>query len=238
MDVTFIAVDTRTGFHLASRNLKAIRTQTTSKDALAVLCSSVLFLYRSISECSKEEVGHDRVSEFVVDASVNGLSSLTVQYFHAQEHVLCVVFGTHHHTLYKMFASNIAACLLLGNASLKDRRILTEIAENSLKDAFHKQCSSAGVASAVLIVVGPMKRFSYVHGHAANLSCAFDAYVDAEIVPGRFVVGALQWSACALGAVRCIVAADDAAAACFEKVALDGFLVRWALNLGLGVPPP
>ncbi|KPA75845.1 hypothetical protein ABB37_08357 [Leptomonas pyrrhocoris] len=234
MDVPFIAVDTRTGFHLASHNLKAIDTQARSKEALAVLCNSVLLLWKNVNERSEEESFDETHSTFVVESSNLAQAALTTQYFHAHEHVLCVVFGSQHHVLYEIFADHIAAAINARTKFSKDGKAVNNVARAALSDAFQKQCSNLGIVDAVLVVKGPMKRFSLCHGHLANSSEALDAYISAGLCSGIFTDGSLQCLVCSSGPVRCVVAAPDTTLESIEKIADDNFMLSWALNLGLG----
>ena len=238
MNIPFIVVDTKTGFCLASNNLKVVHTQANSKSGLAVLCNSVLLLWRNVAELGGEGENSDGSSchfRVGIENCANRVSGATSHYFCLRGERLCVVFGAECHIIFEIFVGRLSSFLLANDAKqLKDNRILSDLAQQTLRAAFLKQCECYGIENAALLVESSTTSFSSLRGQLGCSPHILASFLAASTASGAFVVGGLQCYVRISGASRCLVAALGAPLVSVEKVALDDCLIDWPLDRSPG----
>lgn len=232
MSVPFIAVDAKTGFHIASHGLELLGLQTRSKSALAVLCNSVLLLWRNTAANEMNEENRAASQSFVVDVCSSSEVQSSVRYFHSTGHFLCVVFGSARHTLYANFAELLAHALHDGGVqAIKKRKVVQSIAKQALSVTFADICMQEGIPDCVLQSWTSSASLTCCHGKQGELWDSVLPDKGAAIVPGVYVCGELMYAVLKRGPARCVVAAYDAPLASFERMAQDAVLTHWCFGL-------
>jgi hypothetical protein len=234
MKAPFIVIDTKTGFHLASNNLKAVKAQTNNNAALAVLCNSILLLWKSVADVPDGEPCSDSQCAFVIDTSGEAAGSFPVQYFQLKDEVLCVVFGTKRHCLYEVFAVLIVDHVRAeGSKTLKELSTLNRIKGEAVKSAFEKCCLKEGITKAAVLVKKSTFYFSACVGELADALPVFQMYLSSHIASGVYCAGGLSWMVATSGSTRYVVVAYGAALGSFDRLVQDELLFNSALTLCL-----
>ncbi|KAK7197614.1 hypothetical protein NESM_000712100 [Novymonas esmeraldas] len=232
MDVPFILLDTRTGFHLASRHLKRVGGPAKSKSALAVLCCSIYLQWSCVCERADGSERNGKSSEFIVESPWGNGATDDVQCFCREGVFLCVVFAKTRHTLYSRFAKCIAgegACAR--SSDLKTAARLRECVVRVFKEAVDAAFGAAHVAEYAVAAWGPSGTVSAGSGAVGGRLSTFGRLTDASLLSGVFVEGDLKYKVDNGEGCLFVAVASNLSMQVFETLCGDEVLSQWAVSV-------
>ncbi|KAG5484819.1 hypothetical protein LSCM4_07588 [Leishmania orientalis] len=235
MDIPFILVDTRTGFHVASSNLKFVNGEAKSKGALAVLCNTVFLQWVYIDESAGNVALKGAPLAFVVEKPLCSNVHGDVKYFQVKGNYLCVVFARRRHDLYEHFADRITEEAFCGRAGqLKAVGFVRGCAEGVFGDVIRALFERSGVTDYAVVAEGPSGTV-HVGGGVLNERCgAVTAFGRQMLLSGIHVADDLVCYVDIRGDSVYAVAALCMSVSCIEELTGDAILCSWALSLCCG----
>ncbi|KAG5483558.1 hypothetical protein CUR178_08224 [Leishmania enriettii] len=235
MDVPFILVDTRTGFHVASSNLKFVNGEAKSKGALAMLCNTVFLQWAYIGENVGSVASKGAPLAFVVEKPLGSNAHGDVKYFQVKGYYLCVIFARRRHDLYEHFADRVAEVAFSGQAGqLKAVGCVRECAEGVFGDSIRAFFERSGVTDYAVVAEGPSGTV-HVGGGVLNERCSAVAVFGRQmLLSGIHVADNLVCYVDIRGDSVYAVAALCMSVSCIEELSGDAILRSWALSLCCG----
>lgn len=232
MDTPFIVVDTRTGFHVASRSLASVSAKVRNKSALAVLCNTIFLQWACIDENTAGVVSRSSSSAFTVEAPLSSSTHGGVQYFHVKDNFLCVVFAKRRHELYERYAECIVDEAVGGRAGkLSTAADIQRCAESVFRNSVRALFRVAGVEDYAVVAQGPSGCVNLGGGFLSERCDFLRVLVSRTFSSGVHIAGNLMYSVNIRGEAVYAVAGWGVSVECLEEVFADEILCSWALTL-------
>lgn len=232
MDTPFVLVDTNTGFHLGSCNIKALQSEANSRSALAVLCSSVLLQWRCVVEEEKSSRVDTAPCSFEVADTVSSGADGRVRVFRSRDGYLAVVFADTRHDVYACYAEALVDEVAQGRlAPLKKVAGLQECARRALAAAAEQVMTKASITDFAVLGKGAgsrleISRGQFKKGHRFDLS-----ELESLTTSGVFVTGGVMYTIAGREATVVVVAVKSGTDVPLDLVDVEGVLFSWVLSL-------